>query len=77
MSLPHARALITAALGGKLNNMRYTSHPVFGVSVPQSCEGVPSDILDPRNTWADKNTCDAKANELAIQFNKNFKKYAS
>ena len=77
MSLPHTRALITAALGGKLNNVEYTTHPVFGVSVPQSCEGVPSNILDPRNTWADQNTYDAKANELAIQFNKNFEKYAS
>ena len=77
MSLPHTRALITAALGGKLNNVEYTTHPVFGVSVPQSCEGVPSNILDPRNTWADKSTYDAKANELAIQFNKNFEKYAS
>ncbi|MCW3126418.1 MAG: pckA [Bacteroidetes bacterium] len=77
MSLPHTRALITAALSGKLNNVKYTTHPVFGISVPESCDGIPSEILDPRNTWADKAAYDTKANELAIQFNKNFEKYAS
>lgn len=77
MSLPHTRALITAALSGKLNNVNYTTHPVFGISVPESCEGVPVEILNPRNTWSDPQAYDAKANELAIQFNKNFEKYAS
>ncbi|MBS1686531.1 MAG: phosphoenolpyruvate carboxykinase (ATP) [Bacteroidetes bacterium] len=77
MSLPHTRALITAALSGKLNKVEYTAHPVFGVSVPKSADGVPAEILDPRSAWSDKAAYDAKANELAIQFNKNFEKYAS
>ena len=76
MSLPHTRALITAVLSGKLHNAEYDTHPVFGLAMPKACEGVPTEVLNPRNTWADKNAYDAKANDLAIQFNKNFEKYA-
>jgi phosphoenolpyruvate carboxykinase (ATP) len=77
MSLPHTRALITAALNGKLDNVNYTTHPFFGVSIPGSCEGVPAEVLNPRNTWTDGAKYDAKANELAAEFNKNFAKYAN
>lgn len=77
MSLPHTRALITAALNGKLDNVNYTTHPIFGVSIPESCEGVPAEVLNPRNTWTDGAKYDAKANELAAEFNKNFAKYAN
>jgi phosphoenolpyruvate carboxykinase (ATP) len=77
MSLPHTRALITAALNGKLDNVNYTTHPIFGVSIPESCEGVPDEVLNPRNTWTDGAKYDAKANELAAEFNKNFAKYAN
>jgi len=77
MSLPHTRALITSVLSGKLNNVEYTTHPIFGLAMPTSCEGVPSEILNPINTWADKNAYQAKAKDLAAQFNKNFEKYAS
>lgn len=77
MSLPHTRALITAALNGKLNDVTYVTHPIFGVSMPTTCEGVPSEILNPKNTWSDSAAYDAKANELAVAFNKNFEKYAA
>lgn len=77
MSLPHTRALITAALNGKLNDVAYVTHPIFGVSMPTTCEGVPSEILNPKNTWSDSAAYDAKANELAVAFNKNFEKYAA
>lgn len=77
MSLPHTRALITAALNGKLNDVVYVTHPIFGVSMPTTCEGVPSEILNPKNTWSDSAAYDAKANELAVAFNKNFEKYAA
>ncbi|MDQ3686017.1 MAG: phosphoenolpyruvate carboxykinase (ATP), partial [Acidobacteriota bacterium] len=50
--------------------------PVFGVGVPISCPGVPSEVLAPRNTWRDKDAYDRKARELARRFNENFKKYA-
>ncbi len=76
MSLPHTRALITAALSGKLDGVKYSTHPIFGVSIPESCDGVPSEVLNPRNTWADAAKYDAKANELAGEFNKNFAKYS-
>ncbi len=76
MSLKYTRAMITAALNGELDNVEYVPHSVFGVLKPQSCPGVPSEILNPRETWADKEAYDKKANELAGLFVKNFEKYA-
>lgn len=76
MSLKYTRALITAALNGKLNNATYETLPIFNFQVPTEVEGVPSEILNPRNTWTDKAAYDAKATELAEKFNDNFKKYA-
>jgi phosphoenolpyruvate carboxykinase (ATP) len=69
--------MITAALEGKLDDVKYQSHPVFGMMMPTSCPDVPSEILNPRNTWEDKNAYDNKAVELAKLFVKNFEKYAS
>lgn len=77
MKLSYTRAMITAALKGELNNVEYEPHPIFGMQMPNTCPNVPSDILHPRNTWADKNDYDKKATELAKQFIKNFEKYAS
>ncbi|HMI79409.1 MAG TPA: phosphoenolpyruvate carboxykinase (ATP), partial [Ferruginibacter sp.] len=77
MKLSFTRAMITAALEGKLDKAEYEAHPVFGMMMPKSCDGVPSDILNPRNTWADKEAYDVKAKDLAEQFIKNFEKYAS
>jgi phosphoenolpyruvate carboxykinase (ATP) len=77
MNLPHTRALITSALNGALDNVEYETHPVFGVSMPKTCGSVPTEILNPRNTWKDKAAYDAKANELAVAFNKNFEKFAA
>lgn len=77
MKLPYTRAMITAALEGKLDNVAYEAHPVFGMMMPVECPGVPSEILNPRNTWADKDLYDVKAKELAAQFIRNFEKYAS
>ncbi|MBC7949146.1 MAG: phosphoenolpyruvate carboxykinase (ATP) [Chitinophagaceae bacterium] len=75
IKLKFTRAMITAALEGKLKNVTCNPHPVFGMEVPTSCPGVPSEVLDPRNTWADKNAYDEKANYLAGLFIKNFEKY--
>jgi len=77
MKLSYTRAMITAALEGKLDNVGYETHPVFGMEMPLSCPGVPPEILNPRSTWADKTAYDAKAKDLAIQFVQNFEKYAS
>ena len=77
MSLPYTRALITAALENRLDNTEYRDHEVFGLAMPVTCPGVPSDILDPRNTWRDKDAYDHQANELANAFLKNFEKFSS
>ncbi len=77
MKLSYTRAMITAAMNGELNNVEYNAHPVFGVLMPQSVPNVPSEILNPRDTWTDKEAYDKKANELAQLFVKNFDKYAS
>lgn len=76
MSLKYTRAMITAAMNGELDKVEYTPHNVFGVLKPQSCPDVPDEVLNPRETWTDKEAYDKKANELAQLFIKNFEKYA-
>ena len=76
MKLSYTRAMITAALRGELDNVQYVAHEVFGLMTPQTCPNVPSEILNPRNTWADKTLYDTKAANLAVQFVHNFEKYA-
>lgn len=76
MSLKYTRAMITAAINGELDNVDYVPHQVFGILKPQSCPNVPSEILNPRETWTDKAAYDKKAIELAALFVKNFEKYA-
>ncbi|MDP3928972.1 MAG: phosphoenolpyruvate carboxykinase (ATP) [Bacteroidota bacterium] len=77
MKLAYTRAMITAALNGELNNVAYEQHPVFGYQMPTSCPNAPDELLNPRNTWADKSAYDAQANKLANMFVKNFEQYAS
>lgn len=76
MKLSHTRTMISAALEGELNKAEFETHPVFGYEFPTSCPGVPSDVLNPRKTWDDKNAYDEKARYLAGLFIKNFEKYA-
>ncbi|VAW26776.1 Phosphoenolpyruvate carboxykinase [ATP] [hydrothermal vent metagenome] len=75
MSLKITRALITAALNGDLTNVDYATHKVFGLKIPTTCPNVPTEVLRPRSTWADKEAYDNKAYDLAAQFNKNFEKF--
>jgi phosphoenolpyruvate carboxykinase (ATP) len=77
MKLSYTRAMITAALEGKLEAVNYEAHPVFGMMIPVNCPGVPAEILNPRSTWADTAAYDAKSKDLAKQFVQNFEKYAS
>ena len=77
MKLSYTRAMISAALEGKLENVEFEKHEVFGVHMPKSCPEVPSEILNPKNTWEDKDAYDQRANGLADEFNKNFEKYKS
>ncbi|MFH1830482.1 MAG: phosphoenolpyruvate carboxykinase (ATP) [Pseudomonadota bacterium] len=76
MKIAITRALLTAALGGKLNNVNFTSDPVFNVLVPDACPDVPKEVLAPRNTWGDKDAYDKSARHLADLFRKNFMQYA-
>jgi phosphoenolpyruvate carboxykinase (ATP) len=76
IKLPYTRAMITAALNGKLDNVEYKDHEVFGLMMPATCPGVPSEILNPKNTWEDKSGYDQKANHLAESFVKNFEVFS-
>ncbi|MEI6946266.1 phosphoenolpyruvate carboxykinase (ATP) [Paraflavisolibacter sp. H34] len=77
MSLAHTRALITAALEGSLDMTQSETDPVFGLQFPLSCPGVPAHLLNPRNTWDDKNAYDEKRKFLAGLFAQNFEKYTA
>ncbi|HET8649382.1 MAG TPA: phosphoenolpyruvate carboxykinase (ATP), partial [Gemmatimonadales bacterium] len=76
MKLPYTRAMVAAALAGKLDNVATTTDPVFGLAVPNEVPGVPSDVLSPRNTWKDPAAYDAQAKKLAGMFRENFQQYA-
>jgi phosphoenolpyruvate carboxykinase (ATP) len=75
MKLKFTRAMITAALEGKLDNVEFRTHEVFGLAMPTSCPDVPTELLDPKSTWKDGSAYDAKANELAEKFVANFDKF--
>ena len=75
MKLSYTRAMITGALNGELNHVNYQTHPVFGLKMPVNCPGVPSEVLNPVNTWEDKVSYENKAYHLADQFNKNFSQF--
>jgi phosphoenolpyruvate carboxykinase (ATP) len=72
ISIKYTRALLNAALEGKLSQVPMRKDPTFGFDVPTECEGVPSEILDPRENWDDKKAYDKKAKELAQAFVENF-----
>jgi phosphoenolpyruvate carboxykinase (ATP) len=75
MKLAFTRAIVDAIHAGALDKAATVEDPIFGISVPTECPGVPSDILVPRNTWADKAAYDAQARKVATLFRDNFKKY--
>lgn len=75
MKLAYTRAMVTAALTGEIEKSEFVSDPYFGVAVPTSVEGVPSELLIPENTWEDKKAYEEKAKTLAKSFVENFKKY--
>lgn len=75
MSLKHTRAMVHAALDGRLAKGHYVTEPAFGLSIPTHCPDVPSEILNPRNAWADNAAYDAQARLLASKFAENFRKF--
>ena len=76
IKLGYTRSMVTAALNGSLAQAEYRVEPAFGLNVPVSCPGVPSEIMDVRQSWKDTAKYDETANMLAGLFEENIKKYA-
>jgi phosphoenolpyruvate carboxykinase (ATP) len=76
IALPHTRALVDAIMTGKLRDVPFTVDPIFGLSSPRSCPGVPAEILDPRSAWPDPHAYDEQATRLALRFHENFARFA-
>ncbi len=74
--LEWTRSFVTAILDGSLANSEYVEHPIFGLHIPTSAPNVPSEVLDPCQTWADFEAYDGMAKELADKFRTNDKKYS-
>ncbi len=75
MSLPYTRAMVNALVEGELANVEFEVEPAFGLSIPQSCPGVPPELLNPRNSWKDKAAYDKMAADLSTRFAKNFEQF--
>jgi phosphoenolpyruvate carboxykinase (ATP) len=76
IELRYTRAMVRAILNGTLATVPVKPDPIFGVLVPASCPGVPSELLEPRNTWKNPAEYEARARQLAGLFQANFKNYA-
>lgn len=77
IKLKYTRAMISAILNGKLDNVEYIQHPIFGLFMPKECPNVPEEMLDPINTWLQKGGYISKAIQLAHSFHLNFEKFMS
>jgi phosphoenolpyruvate carboxykinase (ATP) len=75
IKLKYTRAMITAILNGKLGNVEYEMHPIFGLNMPKYCPNVPSEILNPMNTWSNVSGYISKSIQLAHSFHLNFEKF--
>jgi phosphoenolpyruvate carboxykinase (ATP) len=75
MSIKYTRTLVDAAIDGLLDHVEYVTEPAFGLHIPLSCPGIPSEILNPRNAWADKQAYDQTAADLAARFEANFQQF--
>ena len=76
MKIQHTRAMVRAALNGTLAEVPMERHELFNLDVPTVCPGVPENVLNPRNTWADKAAYDKQARYLAKLFKKNFEQFS-
>ena len=73
INLKYTRAMVTAVLGGYFDNAEYKHDEIFNLDIPQSCPGVPSEIMNPIDTWADRDKYIVAAKKLANLFYNNFK----
>ena len=76
MNINHTRAMVRAALDGRLDDVATVEDPIFRLAVPLSCPDVPTEFLQPRNTWQDKAAYDVSAHKLAAMFAANFAEYS-
>jgi len=76
MEIGHTKAMLRAALSGKLDSVEMRVDPVFGLRVPGNCPDVPPEVLDSRSTWKDRAAYDQTAGKLAGMFHENFAQYA-
>ncbi|MBM4112658.1 MAG: phosphoenolpyruvate carboxykinase (ATP) [Phycisphaerae bacterium] len=74
--LSWTRAMITAMLGGSLAKAQFREHPILGLAMPKAVAGVPSEVLDPRNTWKNGASYDSSARALASKFRENDRKFS-
>lgn len=75
MKLSHTRQMLSEALQGNLDDTDFVYDPVFGLAIPTKVDGVPDEVLIPKNTWNDQDAFDKKAKELAAMFSRNFKEF--
>ena len=75
MEIKYTRAMLRAAIDGELDKVEFQTEPFFGLHIPKTCPDVPDEVLNPRETWTNKEAYDEKAENLAEQFVKNFEKY--
>jgi phosphoenolpyruvate carboxykinase (ATP) len=75
MKIAYTRAMLTAALTGRLDDVKYQKHDIFNLDIPTTCPGVPDSVLDPRSTWSDQHAYDEQAKKLAGMFVENFKTF--
>jgi phosphoenolpyruvate carboxykinase (ATP) len=75
MKIAYTRAMVRAALDGHLAEVATTPHPDFGLLMPDACPDVPGEVLNPKNTWADKSDYDATARDLTKRFESNFEQF--
>ena len=75
MKLAFTRKMVSAALNGELDDVETFTEPYFGLAIPKEIAGVPSEVLNPRDTWEDKEAYDKQATRLVGMFIENFKQF--
>ncbi len=75
ISIKYTRALLNAAINGKLDQVKFTKDPIFGFGVPTQCPDVPDEVLNPASSWGDRKEYDRRYKDLAMRFKQNFAKF--
>ena len=76
ISIRYTRAMLNAALSGKLRDVEFKTDPIFGFQVPTTCPDVPDSVLDPATSWPNRELYRQRYTQLAARFIDNFKKFA-